>query len=83
MIQDLETLTDELAGLNFNSEAWLSAMPSGYNRAQIARVLGVTDSNLLSIEKGRSKPSLILAVRYSKLTGVPVEQFVSTPPTGN
>lgn len=39
--------------------------------------VGVTPSHLCEIERGNNNPSLDLAVRLSKRTGLPVECFVA------
>mgnify|MGYP001163304165 CR=1 FL=1 len=71
----LDQFKKDLARLKFDHKAWCKAMPTGYNRAQIANALDVTGSNLLSIEKGRSNPGLLLAARYARLVGVSLDTF--------
>lgn len=42
----------------------------------LAPVVGVVPSQLSQIERGRRSPSLDLASRLSKLTGIPLDHFV-------
>lgn len=43
----------------------------------LADHLGVTRQTIISIEKGRYKPSLILALKISKYFSVPLEDIFS------
>lgn len=44
--------------------------------ARLAGTVGVTASHLSEIETGKNAPSLDLAVRLSRATGVPVDAFL-------
>ena len=46
--------------------------------AQLASVIGVSPSHLSEIENGNNEPSLELAVRLSRETGIQVEKFVAS-----
>jgi DNA-binding XRE family transcriptional regulator len=67
--------TDAASKLQFNHEAWRSALPEHVSRRKLAAEIGTTDSNLISIEKGLSKPSLLLAFRYCDYTHLPLESL--------
>lgn len=62
--------------IQFDHEAWRDAMPKHISRRQLARAIGTTDSNLIAIETGRSKPSILLAFRYCNFTHLPVSSLV-------
>lgn len=62
----------EPLGFEFNHEAWKAARPENISRRALAKAIGTTDSNLIAIEKGMSKPSILLAFRYCYLTGIPI-----------
>jgi hypothetical protein len=49
--------------VEFNHKAWAEALPKHVSRRQLAKEIGTTDSNLISIEKGLTKPSIMLAFR--------------------
>lgn len=67
---------DELImGIDFNHEAWKSARPTTISRRKLAKVIGTTDSNLIAIEKGNSKPSILLAFRYCDFTHLPISEL--------
>jgi DNA-binding XRE family transcriptional regulator len=59
----------------FNHKAWRDARPKTISRRKLAQAIGTTDSNLLSIEKGKSKPSIDLAFRYCAYVHLPLEQL--------
>lgn len=44
--------------------------------ADLARDVEVTPSHLSEIERGRNEPSLALAAKLSKRTGIPMVRFV-------
>jgi len=62
-----------LAEIEFNTEAWRLARPQTISRRKLAAAIGTTDSNLIAIEKGNSKPSILLAFRYCDFTHLPIE----------
>lgn len=62
-------------GIDFNHEAWKSALPSTISRRKLAEAIGTTDSNLIAIEKGNSKPSILLAFRYCHFTHLPISEL--------
>jgi DNA-binding XRE family transcriptional regulator len=45
---------------------------------RLAKELGITPQRVCDIRKGRMVPSLELALRIAKATGIPVESFVPT-----
>jgi DNA-binding XRE family transcriptional regulator len=55
-------------GIGFNHEAWKAALPKTISRRKLAKAIGTTDSNLIAIEKGKSKPSILLAFCYCDFT---------------
>lgn len=59
--------------MDFNYEAWRAARPGDISRRKLAEILGTSDSNLISIEKGDTKPSMMLALRYCTYTGLPMD----------
>jgi DNA-binding XRE family transcriptional regulator len=59
----------------FNHRAWADARPKHISRRKFAREVGTTDSNLISIEKGNSIPSMMLAIRYCIATRLPMENL--------
>lgn len=61
--------------IDFNHEAWRNARPRTMSRRKLAHTLGTTDSNLIAIEKGKSKPSVLLAFRYCHFTHLPIEDL--------
>lgn len=50
---------------------------------QLAEKVGCTQSHLSEIENGNNDPSLDLAVKLSRVTGIPVERFSSDAVTLN
>lgn len=44
--------------------------------AELAGVVGVTPSHLSEIERGLNEPSLALAAKLSRETGIPIDSFV-------
>lgn len=44
---------------------------------QLAQAIGVSRQTINSIEKGRYVPSTVLALKLSKIFGVPVNDFFS------
>jgi len=49
----------------------------GLPQAQLAEIIGVSRQTVISIEKGTSIPSTLLALRLSKLFGRPVNDIFS------
>ena len=45
---------------------------------ELAAQLGIVNSHISQIETGDRMPSLPLAIKLSKLTGIPVEDFERT-----
>jgi DNA-binding XRE family transcriptional regulator len=58
--------------ITFNHQAWADARPKHISRRKFAREIGTTDSNLILIEKGESKPSIMLALAYCVATRLPM-----------
>lgn len=46
--------------------------------ADVAGEVGVTPSHLSEIERGINEPSLALAAKLSRGTGIPIDDFVKT-----
>lgn len=70
-----ELITQDLNKIEFDHQKWKAAMPAGISRRKVAQALGVTDSNLISIELGHSKPSLMLAFKYCAMVNLPIEDL--------
>lgn len=51
---------------------------TGVSQAELATVLGVSPSTVCLYAAGKRSPRLAMAVRISRLTGVPVEHLIST-----
>lgn len=77
MPMDIEQAKKDLSGINFNHAKWREKLPKDVSRRKVAAVLETTDSNLISIEKGNSLPSILLAFRYCKLTDLPVDDLIT------
>jgi DNA-binding XRE family transcriptional regulator len=69
----MNTQTDN--SVEFNHKAWAEALPKHVSRRQLAKEIGTTDSNLISIEKGLTKPSIMLAFKYCLATRLPLEEL--------
>lgn len=74
---NLERITESVQSVKFDPTAWRSAMPKGFSREAIGRLLGTSGTNLSSIEGGKSLPSLMLAMRFATLTGISMDKFIS------
>lgn len=48
---------------------------AGITQQQLAEMVRVSSRTIISIEKGKYSPSLMLAYRISKVFGVPVEEL--------
>jgi DNA-binding XRE family transcriptional regulator len=59
--------------IQFNHDAWRAALPQHVSRRKLAAAIGTTGSNLIAIEKGKSKPSILLAFRYCDYVHLPLE----------
>lgn len=64
-----------LETVEFNHKAWADARPKHVSRRKLAKEIGTSDSNLIAIEKGNSKPSIMLAFRYCVATRLPLEDL--------
>ncbi len=53
---------------------WLAER--GLTLAQLAAQMGISPAHLSEIERWTNEPSLALAGRLSRQTGIPVEQFI-------
>jgi DNA-binding XRE family transcriptional regulator len=62
-------------GIDFNHEAWKAALPKTISRRKLAKAIGTTDSNLIAIEKGNSKPSILLAFCYCDFTHLDIAEL--------
>ena len=47
----------------------------GLTQIDLARALQVTRQTVVAIEKGRFNPSLLLALKLSRLFGLPIEEI--------
>lgn len=52
---------------------------AGLTLADIAGDVEVTPSHISEIERGLNEPSLSLAAKLSKRTGIPIDKFVKQP----
>lgn len=73
---NIELAKTELDKIGFDYDKWKSAMPENISRRKVAKALDTTDSNLLAIEKGKSKPSILLAFKFCKLTNLHISELV-------
>lgn len=55
--------------------AWRKSQTPKITLATLADRLGITPSHLSEIEKGNNVPSLALAVKLSRETGIEIEKF--------
>lgn len=63
-------IQNKINSVEFDFHKWEQARPEDVSRRKLSRMLGTSDSNLLSIERGRSLPSIQLAFKYCILTGI-------------
>lgn len=59
----------------FNHQAWREALPKHISRRKLAKAVGTTDSNLIAIEKGDSRPSIMLAFKYCDYVHLPIDSL--------
>jgi putative transcriptional regulator len=50
-------------------------LTDGMTQQQLAERVGVTRQTIISIERGRYRPSVELALRLARVFGVPVEEL--------
>ncbi len=50
-------------------------LADGMTQQQLAERVGVTRQTIISIERGRYRPSVELALRLARVFGVPVEEL--------
>lgn len=58
-------------------QAWMEA--TGTNQTELARRVGINQSHLSNILRRSRRASLYVALRLSKLTGVPIEVIAEWP----
>lgn len=62
--------------------AWRKSQTPKVTLATLADRLGITPSHLSEIEKGNNEPSLALAVKLNRETGIDIAQFAGRRRTG-
>lgn len=77
---NLEQLNKDFGKITFNNKAWKNALPKGISRRKVSIALETSDSNLISIEKGQSCPSILLAFKYCHLTGLSPNDLMTLKP---
>ena len=68
----------KIDSVGFNREVWANARPHDISRRKLARMLGTSDSNLISIEKGASLPSILLAFKYCAAVNINPNRLMTT-----